>query len=244
MTKIKLTKGELKRQRDSLKQFLHYLPTLQLKKQQLQMKILEARQLLETKMKILKDKETAIGRWIGLLADPAIHSPFWWDFPSGRVLSIQSLGTSPLGQGPWEEPPVETGLKPVSTHLREWIHPQAVTTGSLNIAGANIPFLKDVKFNEPDYDFYSTPLWIDQAIIELREVMRVLVEMAVIKKQIAILQHELRITTQRVNLFEKIKIPECQENIRMIRIYLGDQMANAVGISKVAKRKLETVAVV
>ena len=45
MAKIKLTKGELKRQRDSLKQFQHYLPTLQLKKQQLQMKILEARRL-------------------------------------------------------------------------------------------------------------------------------------------------------------------------------------------------------
>ncbi|HOY09894.1 MAG TPA: V-type ATP synthase subunit D, partial [Candidatus Omnitrophota bacterium] len=38
MGKIKLTKGELKRQRDGLKQFQHYLPTLQLKKQQLQMK--------------------------------------------------------------------------------------------------------------------------------------------------------------------------------------------------------------
>ena len=32
MGKIKLTKGELKRQRDSLVQFRHYLPTLQLKK--------------------------------------------------------------------------------------------------------------------------------------------------------------------------------------------------------------------
>ncbi|NLE64300.1 MAG: V-type ATP synthase subunit D, partial [Elusimicrobia bacterium] len=32
---------------------------------------------------------------------------------------------------------------------------------------------------------------------------------------------------------------ECQENIRIIRIYLGDQMANAVGIGKVAKKKLE-----
>jgi len=40
MLKIKLTKGELKRQRDSLRQFLRYLPTLQLKKQQLQIEIL------------------------------------------------------------------------------------------------------------------------------------------------------------------------------------------------------------
>jgi V/A-type H+-transporting ATPase subunit D len=34
MPKIKLTKGELKRQRDALGQYNRYLPTLQLKKQQ------------------------------------------------------------------------------------------------------------------------------------------------------------------------------------------------------------------
>ena len=36
---IKLTKNELKSQRDSLKRFQRYLPTLLLKKQQLQMEI-------------------------------------------------------------------------------------------------------------------------------------------------------------------------------------------------------------
>ena len=35
MAKIKLTKNELKAQRDALKRFQRYLPTLQLKKQQL-----------------------------------------------------------------------------------------------------------------------------------------------------------------------------------------------------------------
>ena len=66
-----------------------------------------------------------------------------------------------------------------------------------------------------------------------------LAELMVIKEGIAVLEQELRITTQRVNLFEKVKIPECQENIRQICIYLGDQQANAVGVSKVAKKKIE-----
>ena len=35
MAKIKFTKTELKAQQDSLKQFVRFLPTLQLKKQQL-----------------------------------------------------------------------------------------------------------------------------------------------------------------------------------------------------------------
>jgi vacuolar-type H+-ATPase subunit D/Vma8 len=44
---------------------------------------------------------------------------------------------------------------------------------------------------------------------------------------------------QRVNLFEKIKIPEAREAVRRIRIHLGDEMTAAVGRAKIAKRKLE-----
>ena len=40
---IKLTKNELKKQKDNLKQFQRYLPTLQLKKQQLQTVIMGIR---------------------------------------------------------------------------------------------------------------------------------------------------------------------------------------------------------
>jgi V/A-type H+-transporting ATPase subunit D len=64
-------------------------------------------------------------------------------------------------------------------------------------------------------------------------------EIAIIEKGILILRHELRITTQRVNLFEKVKIPEAKEAIRLIKIYIGDQMTNAVGRSKIAKNKIE-----
>ena len=39
MAKIKFTKTELKSQQDALKQFVRFLPTLQLKKQQLQMEV-------------------------------------------------------------------------------------------------------------------------------------------------------------------------------------------------------------
>jgi V/A-type H+-transporting ATPase subunit D len=73
MPKIKLTKGELKKQRDALDQFQRYLPTLQLKKQQLQMKIFEARGVLDELHKKLTDCEHGILRWVALLADPLIQ---------------------------------------------------------------------------------------------------------------------------------------------------------------------------
>ena len=56
-------------------------------------------------------------------------------------------------------------------------------------------------------------------------------------EQMELLRQELRVTTQRVNLFEKVKIPETRENIRRIQIYLGDQQTTSVGRAKIAKGK-------
>ena len=195
MAKIKLTKGELKKQRDSLKQFRRYLLTLLLKKQQLQMKILEARTTLNQKLSAFYKKEEFIGEWINLLGDPQID-------------------------------------------IKKWITPEQILVDTINIAGANVPVFNNIHFDQAQYDFYSTPFWVDAGISELRLLVTDLAEINVIKKQIEILEYELRITTQRVNLFEKVKIPECLNNVRVIRIYLGDQQANAVGISKVAKKKI------
>ncbi len=204
MAKIKFTKGELKKQRDSLKQFQRYLPTLLLKNQQLQMKILEVRRLLAQKQALLEDLEKAFDVWIGLLADP--------DLPQ--------------------------------VDLKAWVIPTSVETGTVNIAGATLPIFKAVDFSPVQYDYYATPFWLDLAIVRLREYFEVVAQVHILKEQLLCLDRELRTTTQRVNLFEKIKIPESQDNIRRIRIYLGDQMTNAVGISKVAKAKiLQAVAV-
>ena len=196
MAKIKLTKGELKKQRDALKQFRRYLPTLQLKKQQLQMKILETRRTLQERFAEFSKLEGAIKEWVGLLADTSVP-------------------------------------------IKEWLTPIDIIVKTANIAGVNIPVFDDVHFHQPEYDYFQTPLWLDVGIENLRLLVEALVEIDVIKKQIAILEKELRTTTQRVNLFEKVKIPECLENIRKIGINLGDQQANAVGISKVAKKKVE-----
>ena len=49
---------------------------------------------------------------------------------------------------------------------------------------------------------------------------------------------ELRATSQRVNLFEKVKIPETKENIRKIGVYMADQQVAAVVRSKISKRKI------
>ena len=62
-----------------------------------------------------------------------------------------------------------------------------------------------------------------------------------LRQRVTLLERELRATAQRVNLFEKVKIPEAKENIRVIGIYLGDQQTSAVVRGKIAKKKLQEV---
>jgi V/A-type H+-transporting ATPase subunit D len=96
-----------------------------------------------------------------------------------------------------------------------------------------------VTFADLDYDLFLMPLWVDVTVAALQRLVTLEQEINTLKQGIGLLRDELRITTQRVNLFEKVKIPEAEEAIRVIKIYIGDQMANAVGRSKAAKRKIE-----
>jgi len=107
-----------------------------------------------------------------------------------------------------------------------------------NIAGVPIPVFKTLTFQPIRYDFRQYPLWVDTGVSVLMEVARLDANIAVLQQQIRLLGRELRVTSQRVNLFEKVKIPETKENIRKIQIYLGDQQTSAVVRGKISKRKL------
>jgi len=195
MAKVKFTKNELKNQKDSLKMYQRYLPTLILKKQQLQSEI----RATEIRLKELKeDKEhldEVFRAWIGVFAERGIFTP--------SILKITEIRTS---HG--------------------------------NIAGVAIPVFEGAEFEISYYDLARLPLWLDLAVEKLKQIFLIDLEAKVVEEQRKRLERELRITTQRVNLFEKIKIPETQSNIKKIQVYLGDQQTAAVVRGKIAKRGL------
>jgi len=193
--KIKLSQSELKRQRDALRQYERYLPTLQLKKQQLQLEIVHQHSALQGSKNSLSMKKKSAEEWSQLL--------------------IEAPG------------------------IEGWLLPKTVITGRKNVAGVDLPVFERAEYDPPEYDLFLVPLWVDRGLEVLREMVSFQEEIKVIETGISILNHELRITTQRVNLFEKVKIPETKEAIRLIKIHLGDQMTGAVGRSKIAKKKIE-----
>ena len=114
-----------------------------------------------------------------------------------------------------------------------------IKKGTGNIAGVNIPIYEGADFSRGEYDLYSTPLWIDLAADRMEKALSYDLEADVLDEQVRLLSKELRTTTQRVNLFEKVKIPETKANIKKITVYLGDQQVAAVVRGKISKKNLE-----
>ena len=195
MAKIKLTKNELKVQKDALKMYQRYLPTLTLKKQQLQSEI----RIIEAKAKaVRKEKEElekGFGSWIAVFSESDV-------FPEG-IITVSNI-----------------------------------RKGKGNIAGVDIPTYEGADFSRGDYDLYETPLWVDIAANHMEKAMSLDLEAEVFDEQVRLLEKELLSTSQRGNLFEKVKIPETQANIKKISIYMADQQVSAVVRSKISKRKI------
>ena len=123
------------------------------------------------------------------------------------------------------------------TDFSGWIAIRRIVRDETNVAGVNIPVLKEVVFERHVPDLFTTSPWVDDGIECLAELARLRIELLVLEEQKALLVDELRTTNQRVNLFERVKIPECKDVIRRVRIYLGDMQVLDVGRGKIAKQK-------
>ena len=196
MAKIKLTKNELKVQKDSLKMFKRYLPTLMLKKQQLQTEIrtidAKAKEVRQARVELEKEFDA----WIAVFGEQEAFT-------------------------------------------KDMVTVKNIKKGTGNIAGVTIPIYEGADFARGDYDLYETPLWVDMAADRMEKALSLDLEAEVLDEQVRLLSQELRTTTQRVNLFEKVKIPEAKANIKKISVYLGDEQTAAVVRSKISKKKLQ-----
>jgi len=197
MAKIKFTKNELKQQREALKRCLRYLPTLQLKKQQLQLEVRQARETVARMDAEERGFREALDAWVAVLN------------------------------------PTEAGPLPAWLQVREW------RVGTRNVAGIDMPVFEALEFERVAYDLFLTPPWVDDALAAAQRHVELKLRRQIAAEQLGLIEQELHVVTQRVNLFEKVKIPEARENIRRIQIYLGDQQTSAVGRAKIAKEKCQ-----
>ena len=112
-----------------------------------------------------------------------------------------------------------------------------VNTGKANIAGVEIPTFGSIDTDVREIDAWATPAWVDDAVGAATQILSLQCERAVYEEQRRLVTAELQQTSQRVNLFEKVKIPQCKEAIRVIKIALGDEQTAAVTRGKIAKSR-------
>jgi V/A-type H+-transporting ATPase subunit D len=193
--KIKKTRPELLRQRRQLSMFQRFLPTLVLKKQQIQSEILKVRIERKKLDEQLESRIKSAGDWVALFGESLPG-------PVTRLVSV----------------------KDISRKVR-------------NVAGIKLPVLDKVEYQVQQYSLLATPPWVDPGVALLKELLELKEKVKIMHEQEALLQQELRKVTQRVNLFEKVKIPTAKDNIRIIRIALAEEQTAAVVRSKIAKGK-------
>ena len=120
--------------------------------------------------------------------------------------------------------------------LKTLVTTDKIDIGDANIAGVTIPVFGSIAFRPSELDLFDTPPWLDDARELVKKLAENRVRRRVLERQHELLGDELRTTSQRVNLFEKVKIPECREKIRVIKIFLGDLMTAEVSRGKAAKK--------
>jgi V/A-type H+/Na+-transporting ATPase subunit D len=194
---IALNKTTLKQQRDQAKTFKQFLPSLDLKRQQLLVALKAARKELadlDVEMDELRDRLEPLYPLLGSSTIPTLKI-------SGLILV------------------------------------RGVKVETENVVGTHLPVVRQVDFGVDKYSTLATPFWVDHLIDSLQRMARLRIEHQVGLKRVELLELAARRITQRVNLFEKVLIPQAEQNIRRIVIFLSDQERAAVVRSKISKGK-------
>lgn len=111
-----------------------------------------------------------------------------------------------------------------------------------NFVGAKLPIAREVKFGISDYSTFAKPFWVDFLVEYLQEMATLRIHEQVKKERWERLKIQVRRITQRVNLFEKVLIPNAKQNIKDIQLGLAEEERSAVVRSKIAKSKNKTKA--
>ena len=194
MAAIALSKSALQQQRNKLQLFQRFLPSLELKRQQL---TAEYKKTLQ----VLAEAEQG--------ADQASRS---------LTALLPILGSS-------------------SMKLSGLVRVQRVDVAEEDVLGLHLPALRAVEFVTADYSLLATPFWMDALVTCLKDVITYRIRLQVYRQRVTRLQGAVRRLAQRVNLFEKVLIPDAKQNIARIQIFLSDIARAAVVTSKIAKAK-------
>lgn len=113
----------------------------------------------------------------------------------------------------------------------------SVEYGSDNIAGISIPVLGEIGFITDVPSAVLSPSWQPWGENTARSLIRAVSEIDVAQKRVSLLEYARKKTTQKVNLYEKVQIPEFSEAVLKIKRYLEDVENLEKASQKITKAK-------
>ena len=121
-------------------------------------------------------------------------------------------------------------------------HPNLVAISDVQvvtkkIAGVKIPVLERVIFKEKEFSLFDLPKWFPKGISMIKELAEIVTEKEIFTRKMILLDYARRKTTQKVNLYEKVQIPDYQDAILKIKRFLEDEENLSKSAQKIVKKR-------
>ena len=113
-----------------------------------------------------------------------------------------------------------------------------IEIGLRKVAGVKVPEVTKIDFKVQPFSLVSLPDWVPAGLEMARQLVTLKVRRDIAARRVALLEHARRKTTQKVNLYEKIQIPEYRDSIRRIKSFLEDEENLAKSSQKILKARL------
>jgi len=114
-----------------------------------------------------------------------------------------------------------------------------VTLDVRKIAGVKTPILDTVEFNRRPFMLFNRSAWYADLRSLLEEWTELVLKRKLLWRRMELLEQARKKTTQKVNLYEKVQIPDYEDAIRKIKRYLEDEENLAKAAQKIVKKRKE-----
>ncbi len=108
-----------------------------------------------------------------------------------------------------------------------------------NIAGVSLPELDSIDFKVRDYSYFAGRAWVSEGVRIVKKLNEMNVRIQLTERTVEILHYARKKTTQKVNLYEKVQIPEYRDALRKIKGFLEDQENLSRAAQKIVKSRHE-----
>ncbi|WP_295156100.1 V-type ATP synthase subunit D [uncultured Brachyspira sp.] len=126
--------------------------------------------------------------------------------------------------GFWTEFPEIVKIKKINSDLK-------------NIAGVKVSILSNIDFAIENVSLFNMPSWIRLAISMFERLMTIQIKIEMTEARLNALAYARKKTTQKVNLYEKVQIPEYKTAIIKIKRYMEDEDNLSKSSQKIVKER-------